>query len=424
MKRGLKIIAITLAALGGWTAIAVFGAFSGWWMTALAPAEDRDAFVDAITRMVDESTLGNAAVVIVEEGTIVFEKFTANPDPIDRNTLFPTASFSKFVTAIAVMQLVERGLVDLDVPVSSYLSRWSLPTGTYDPVNVTVRRLLSHTAGLSDGLGFGDYAADETLPRLEDELASPRASSGERVDISVVNEPGVEFQYSGGGFLVLELVVEEVSGDTFEHYVTKNIFEPLGMARSNYQFIGSLDNIARSYDRDGNAVPMYQYASSAATGLNSSAADLARLAQALLPGSGADYLLMPASIALMRQPHASAFGIDIWGLGSILYAPTQNGDVVFGHDGANDPAINSALRLNPDTGDAIIALSNGHPSLATTLGFEWVLWQTGYPDPLNTVRIIQSLWVPLGSGSFLILLVSVLVWRRSGPLRLDSAGAG
>ena len=82
----------------------------------------------------------------------------------------------------------------------------------------------------------------------------------------------------------------------------------------------------------------------------------------------------------MREPHGFLLGSGIWGLGTILYVKASHGDFVFGHDGANDPAINSSVRINPATSDGIVMLVSGHPTLASDIGSEWVLWQTGYPD--------------------------------------------
>ena len=94
--------------------------------------------------------------------------------------------------------------MNLDDPVSRYLSRWQLPGSEFDTNGVTLRRLASHTAGLTDGLGFGDYQRWGTVRSLEDELNSPRASSGSDVNIIVGTEPGSGFIYSGGGYLVLQ----------------------------------------------------------------------------------------------------------------------------------------------------------------------------------------------------------------------------
>ena len=110
----------------------------------------------------------------------------------------------------------------------------------------------------------------------------------------------------------------------------------------------------------------------------------------------------------MRQAHGRKFGADIWGLGLMLYAPTASGDYVFGHDGANAPAINSAVRINPDNGDAIIVLSTGNATLASLLAYEWTLWQTGSPDFLMLDKVIDSALMPTLVGLVVIFAMSVL----------------
>jgi len=104
----------------------------------------------------------------------------------------------------------------------------------------------------------------------------------------------------------------------------------------------------------------------------------------------------------------------------MLYAPTRSGDdYVYGHDGANEPAINVALRINPQTDDALIALTNGHASLASDIGAEWTLWQTGYPDVLSTQKALKSALVPALVGGGAIFIAFFLLSRRlsSAPAR-------
>src|SRR5690606_3357618 len=115
--------------------------------------------------------------------------------------------------------------------------------------------------------------------------------------------------------------------------------------------------------------------SKAATGFASSAADMARFVLAQLPAL-ADKPLTQATIDAMREPHATLRGIEVWGLGTVLYAPTDGGDFVFGHDGVNEPAVNASVRVNPDTGDGIVVLATGSRTLASELGGHWVFWQT------------------------------------------------
>ncbi|WP_428409673.1 serine hydrolase domain-containing protein [Hyphococcus sp.] len=400
-----------IVAIGAWCALAVFGGLYGWWMKPIAEKGDHAAFFAEASKRIDEGNAGNAAFILIRDGEVAGEYYAPAGGDVDAQTVFPTASFSKWITAFGVMKLVEEGKVSLDEPVSSYLTRWSLPDGPFDESGVTVRRLLSHAAGLTDGLGFGDYDADETLPSLEETLANPRASSGREVSIEVGAEPGEEFAYSGGGYLILQLLIEEVSGRDYESFIQDNVLAPLGMTQSSFSFIGDIEGATQSFDANGELAPHYQYAAAGATGFSSSAGDLLKLVRALTD-DGAGFALQPATLAAMRQPEAYVLGSPIWGLGTILYAPTKSGDFVYGHDGANEPAINVSVRINPDNSDAYIMLVNGHPSLASDIGGEWVLWQTGMPDILSTERAIKSALLPAALGSLIILIAAVFLARR------------
>ncbi len=355
----------------------------------------------------------NTALILIERGAISAEYYSANSDSIDRNTVFATASLSKWITAHAVMKLVEQGKLDLDRPVESYLTRWHLPASSFNSRGVTARRLLSHTAGLTDGLGFGDYRRDEALLTLEQSLSAPRASTGRpAAPITVGIEPGTQFRYSGGGYLLLELLVEELSGEQFETFVTREVLQPLGMVRSGYADLSAIPNSAKSYDADGRPALIYRYASRAATGFTTSAGDMVKmvLAQLRTVEGGP---LSKRTLESMRAAEATSMGVDIWGLGTVLYAPTEQGGAVFGHDGTNEPAISATVRINPKTEDAIIVLATGSKALASQLGAEWVLWQTGLPDILTIPAEIRRVTPWLGAGACgIVLLVFVPVWRK------------
>lgn len=415
-----RIIVVSLVALVLWTAVVVTGALFGWWRQPVAPTGDARAFMRAAIDMIEEGNRGNTALVLIEDGAIFAEQYPATADPVDRNTVFSTASMSKWITAWGVMKLVEERKLDLDRPIQDYLTRWHLPRSQFDHRNVTTRRLLSHTAGLTDGLGFGDYKPDEVLPTLEQSLAKPRASSGENVVIAVGVEPGREWRYSGGGYLILELLVEEVSGEAFDAFIERTILQPLGMTRSGYRYLGDMENSAQSYDQEGRPAATYRYASKAATGFITSASDMGKFVLAQLPVV-TDKPLAQATIDAMRKPHAAARGIDIWGLGTMLYAPTASGDFVFGHDGTNEPAISASVRVNPDTNDGIVVLVTGSQTLASTLGSHWVFWQTGLPDFLSIPGEIQRVVPVLLGGVFVILLMAIFIaWRRHRAKKADN----
>ncbi|MFT7293260.1 MAG: CubicO group peptidase (beta-lactamase class C family), partial [Pseudohongiellaceae bacterium] len=331
----LKLIAGTLLGFTTWAVFVFVSAFYGWWMSPIAAPGDSAEFFRKATAIIEANNPGNTAMMLIQDGKITGEFYSHLKDAVNENTVFSTSSMSKWFAANAVMKLVEEDRINLDDPVERHLSRWQLPTSQFDNSQVTIRRLLSHTAGLNDGLGFGDYKPGERLPSLEESLASPRTSSGDEVSFAVQNLPGDQFTYSGGSYLILELLVEEVTGMTFPAYMQTTFFDPLGMTRSGYSFIGEFENNAGSYDRDGEPAALYKYASNAATAFSTSTADLSRFVMAQLPENQSNAILSQPTIANMRQPHGRTFGADIWGLGTILYAPTDSGDFLFGHDGGN-----------------------------------------------------------------------------------------
>jgi len=418
--RVVKLVAGAAVAVTAWLAFVVYSGLNGQWMSAVVATNNADGFAQYAGNALRQNNKGSSAFVLIEAGQIVSQFHTSPENSVDSNTVFAVASMSKWFAAYAMMKLVEDGRADLDVPISRYLTRWQLPVSEFSNDGVTIRRLLSHTAGFSDGLGFGDYDAQEQLPSLEAELSHPRASSGQPVIVSVREEPGTQWEYSGASYLLLELLIEEISGHSFERFVHESIFTPLGMLNAGYDHLDSYDNNAGTYGLDGVRTRSYKYASSAATGLVVSSADLARFLLSQIKAGEMEGPLKPASLRKMREPHGRNSGFDLWGLGTILYAPTANGDFVYGHDGANDPAINAAARINPDTGDALIVLVTGHPAIATRIGSEWVLWQTGYPDVLAVDAVVDSMLLPGVLGSVLILILALVMGYRTRVRRLLS----
>ncbi|MCB1675746.1 MAG: beta-lactamase family protein [Halioglobus sp.] len=408
----MKRVVVTLLLVVVWSAVLLTGTLYGWWRQPLTASDDPRAFLQAAIPLIDAGNKANTALVLIDHGEIGAEYYSRHADNIDRNTVFATASLSKWIAAHAVMKLVEQGRLDLDQPVERYLTRWKLPTGAFSSREVTARRLLSHTAGLTDALGFGDYGRDETLPTPEAELTAPRGSTGQRTSpVSVGVEPGSQFRYSGGGYLLLELLVEEVAGEPFQAFVNREILQPLGMAHSGYADLAAIINSAKSYDATGQPAEIVRYASNAATGFTTSAGDMITwvLAQ-LQPSSGT--MLTRTTLDSMRSAQAMSMGVGIWGLGTVLYAPTPDGDVVYGHDGVNDPAISATVRINPGTGDAIIVLATGSKSLASQLGAEWVFWQTGLPDVLTIPGELRAVMPLLIAGICgIVLLAFMHVWR-------------
>jgi CubicO group peptidase (beta-lactamase class C family) len=217
---------------------------------------------------------------------------------------------------------------------------------------------------------------EESLTRAAD--ASPGASGVVRVGY----EPGSDWRYAGGGYALLQLIVEEATGGPFDSFMQRMVFGPLGLSRSAYEWRpdgGS--TLATFYDVDSRPATHHRLSAAGAASLYTSVSDLTRFIQAHLPGRNGEPVgrgvLEPATVAEMRRPHASKYGQAIWGLGTMLYAGDGEGDFVIGHDGNNAPAINTAARFNPSTGNGIVVLETGNPLLATTLAGEWVFWRRG-----------------------------------------------
>lgn len=396
----LKWILLAVTGLALWTALTGWALLEGWTRDRIAEPGNTAQFLSAIREYIEAEQNGHIALVLIESGEEFGGVYVGRAD---YETIFPLASASKWLTAVGVMKLVENGGINLDAPAQGYLKRWALAPSQFNHDEVTVRRLLSHTAGLTDGLGFGDYQPEEVVPTIIESLNNPRALSGER-PIVVGTPPGSEFAYSGGGYLILELLVEDVTGISFEQYMQAVLFEPLGMSRTTYVPLSDMTKVAPAETDDGAQAPYYQYASKAATGLASTPQDLTELVIAMIYN---DLPLDADTLTAMRQPEANVMEAPVWGLGTILYAPNDAGSYVYGHSGQNEPAINADVRINPGNGDAIIVLATGNSSVATRAGFLWTFWQTGRPDFLALPAEFERLLPFYLAGVLVIILTCI-----------------
>ncbi len=414
MKRLLGIAIVTVFALAVWAALVLTGAREGWWRTMPAARGDDAGFVRwAKGRYVAESK-GDFAIALLDHGRVAETYFASHGRSVDGGSLFQVASMSKWVTAWGVMTLVEQGRIDLDAPVSRYLHRWRLPPSAYNNDDVTVRRLLSHTAGLTDGLGFRGFAAGQTLPTLEEELTRARdAQPGSSGLVRVGAQPGTSWRYSGGGYLMLQLLIEEVTNESFNTYMHHAVLQPLGMNGSTFSEPDEA-RLADNFDADGSKISYARFTALGAASLFTSASDMTRFVQAQSPGPNGEPagrgVLKPSTLRTMAQPSAYLLGLPVWGLGESLYAPNGAGGYVIGHDGNNYPAINTTARIDPATGDGIVVLETGNATLAREIGGEWLFWRTGVVG-LDTIAMfdVRPLVIRFVTGALVIVLGGVLV---------------
>jgi CubicO group peptidase (beta-lactamase class C family) len=410
----LPAVLATLVAMGLWAALALHATLAGWGRPTLAAPGDAEGFARAAIQRIDAANRGNVVLRVITAGQVTAAHQRSIGAPVDADTLFHVASVSKWITACAVLTLVESRQLDLDAPVGTYLRRWSLPAGEHDATQVTVRRLLSHTAGLTDGLGYAGFPPGTPVQSLEASLTrAADASPGADGRVRVGEAPGSGWRYSGGGYALLQLVVEDVTGEPFADYVRRAVFQPLGMSRSTFVLAPGTANVATIHDRDGSPLPHRRFTALAAAALYTTAADLTRFLQAQAPDAKAtSRVLRPETWHAMRAPHAALMGADIWGLGTMLYVPNARGGFIVGHDGSDEPATNAAVRLDPDTGDGIIVLQTGDPLLATTIAGEWTFWQAGAIDALDFRLATHGMLADIGAGWLAILVVAVLLQLR------------
>lgn len=331
--------------------------------------------------------IAGAVVSVVRDGTVVTERGYgladtgaggATPMPVDADsTLFRIGSISKLVTATAVVQLVEAGELDLDTPVEEHLD-FELPTEFDTPV--TLRHLLSHTAGFEDVIAGVIGDPDAPAPELRDVVT---------VDPPVqIYEPGTVPAYSNYSNALAGYIVERVSGQPFADYVSEHIFAPAGMGTATLaqplpKAVAA--NMSKGYDSVGSPeVPFEMVGPAPAGAISATGTDMGLFMLALLGTPGADGPLMSsASTALMQTP---AIGSDTLGglaagprMGLGFYEHSRDGHRSLGHAG-DLTAFHAELRLYPDdaTGIFIALNSSGIRSNSSTLIREQVM--NGFAD--------------------------------------------
>ncbi|KAJ3149989.1 hypothetical protein HDU89_003446 [Geranomyces variabilis] len=204
--------------------------------------------------------------------------------PVDASTQFQVASVSKPVTAVAVLRLVDAGMLDLDVDVNTYLKRWKLtvPAGTV----ITLRLLLSHRAGVNVD-SFPGYARSNSacVARIPKDVVGILDGLGNTLPVVVDSVPGFE-RYSGGGYTIIQCLLEDVCGKSFHQLMSEWVLSPCGMDNSTFRLADlhpPSDNYASGHPFCHASVSgdYLAYPEGAAAGLWTTAVDLAKFSLAL-----------------------------------------------------------------------------------------------------------------------------------------------
>ena len=241
-----------------------------------------------IEERLEQNNIHGASVAVVLNGKLHWSKsygFTdlSNNVTVTNQTLFQCASIGKIMTTIALLQLVQKGALELNDAVNDKLVRWKIEENSITKNQpVTVKHLLSHSSGLTDDYGFLGYKPSSDIPTSLQILNNEKPSNGKK-SLEIMTTPGEVERYSGAGFLILQLLIEDLSGQSFSDYVQQNIFGPLEMFNTTYadrpdQELNRV--IAFGHKANGKALKnkkYHIYPEKAAAGPWTTAEDLAKL---------------------------------------------------------------------------------------------------------------------------------------------------
>jgi len=324
-----------------------------------------------------------ASVAFFDHGQILWTRAYGLADvaakkPVTADTLFQAASISKPVAALAALRLVEDGKLNLDEDVNVKLTTWKVPDSALTAKEkVTIRRILSHSAGLTVH-GFPGYASGQPIPTVVAILNGEKPANTDPIRVDVV--PGTLWRYSGGGFVVLETLLSDVTGKPFPQIMSELVLRPAGMTHSTYEQPlpkNRAQEAATPYRSNGDPVSggSHTYPEMAPAGLWTTPSDLARMAievQNEYTGKSSKIL----SQAMARQMLTRQMGV--WGLGFELESAGDKPR--FGHGGANE-GFRCNIETYTDSGQGLAVMTNSDSGGELTEEiFRAVAKEYGWPD--------------------------------------------
>ncbi len=288
--------------------------------------------------------------------------------PMRPEMVFNHGSNGKVLAAWGIMRLVEEGKVELDAPANRYLKRWQIRSTEFDPNGVTPRRLLNHTAGLTVH-GFQDYAKGARLPSLVEVLEGKNQDDGA---VFIKWQPGSKEVYSGGGFVILQMIIEDITGEPFAEFIQREVAKPLGLSSLEWVWTPQLESRASMpYDEHQKEVGYRQLASQAVGSEVCTVSDFARFVAAAVqgphgepPGRG---VLKPESIAEMIDPKRNGRGLGYF------VTINKKGEKFLNHDGCN-PGWEAKFCISVNRREGFVIDSNssqGDSSLKKSVGELW-----------------------------------------------------
>jgi len=355
-----------------------------------------------------------------------FGTLAAGAAPATANTPFQSGSISKPVFALAVMKLAETGTIDLDADVNDYLKSWHCPAKDGWQPRITLRQLLSHTAGTTVH-GFPGYPASGPWPTIPQILRGVPPANTQPVVVDIL--PGTQFRYSGGGTTIAQQVVVDVTETPFPELMRELVLDPVGMSDSGYEQPAPsilAKRAAKGHPLNGTEIDggYHVYPEMAAAGLWTTAADLARLGAEVmraLRGDASKLALAPETVSSMLRPQLAGqeIGQEFVGLGWFCAGKEQN--FRFFHDGWDHGYVATMLML-PAIGKGAVVMLNSNQGwmlrseIAAAVGREY-----GWPALKDIPEISNVVPDVAYAGTYESVNGKIMVAREGNHLLVEFA---
>lgn len=306
------------------------------------------------------------------------------------DSLFQAGSLAKPATVLTALRMQQQGIVDFDKDVETYLSSWHLPAGRQTRARpVTLRNLFTHTAGITPG-GYEGYAQGQPIP-TDAQTAGGEAPANSR-KVEVMEAPGTSLQYSGGGYTVAEIALQDRLQQPFGQIMRTWLTVPVGMKQADFSQpfpASSHEHMARGHQGDGSAVPggWHNHPEQAAAGLWATASDMAALLIEIRKGwQGRSEVFTRDSIReLLANPiDGHAYGFRLIGEGDRVFLTHYGGTVGY----------RAGMTLNLESGDGAVYLTNSDDG--SDLGLEFLAAiATRYDWPVFRQALVKRTSLPV-----------------------------
>ncbi|MBR7800476.1 serine hydrolase domain-containing protein [Undibacterium fentianense] len=372
------------------------------------------------------------SIAVVQDGKLAWAqgfgvKTAGSNDAVSATTLFQAASISKPVSATAMLRLVEQGVLALDTPINTFLKSWQLPDNAYTKTEaVTLRRLVSHSAGLNVH-GFPGYAVGAPVPTVQQILEGKAPANTAAVQVEMT--PGSTWKYSGGGTTIMQLAMMDATGEEFPSLVKRLVLDPIGMQDSAFEqplSKAKQDLAAAGHDEEGKVIVgrWHTYPELAAAGLWTTPSDLSKWAIEIAKaraGKSSKTLSQKMATAMLTEQKAPS------GLGPML---SDKGDAMyFEHGGSNEgyrcfvvyfPALErgAAIMTNGEGGSIVFRQVLN----ALAREYQWPAFQSREITllPIETGMLTELIGeYPLPPGSPTDTPPSLFISQEAGKLMVE-----